>query len=93
MSNIMLSATKRVDYQVLDNDVQNFMQGYSVADDVANVTLELIPLIQNTFTAGKNIHDANIVATMLTNGIDTLLTNNVVDFKRFSHLIQIEPLI
>ena len=92
MSNIMLTAGK-VDYKVLETDVSNFLQSYTVADDTANVTKELLQLIENTSTAGKTIHDANIVATMISNGIDTLLTNNVADFKRFSHLIKIEPLV
>jgi predicted nucleic acid-binding protein len=37
--------------------------------------------------SGKQIHDANIVAAMLTNGIDTLLTLNTADFKRYEDRI------
>jgi len=44
---------------------------------------KLIDLIQEFPTAGKQIHDANIVATMLVNGVDFLLTYNKDDFKRF----------
>ncbi|MBO1348300.1 MAG: hypothetical protein EBE86_013325 [Hormoscilla sp. GUM202] len=36
---------------------------------------------------GAQVHDANIVATMLVYGIGELLTNNVDDFNRFSELI------
>jgi len=35
------------------------------------------------------VHDANIVATMLTYGIDTLLTLNIDDFKRFADKIML----
>ncbi len=35
----------------------------------------------------------SIVSTMLVHGIDTILTNNVADFKRFTHLITILPLV
>ena len=38
-------------------------------------------------TLGKQVHDANIVATMLAHGIDMLLTLNVDDFKRFEDKI------
>jgi predicted nucleic acid-binding protein len=42
---------------------------------------------------GAQIHDANIVATMQVYNIPTLLTHNTKDFKRFSSLISIMPLI
>ena len=38
---------------------------------------------------GKQIHDANIVATMLAYNIPCLLTHNVKDFKRFEGIIEI----
>jgi len=38
---------------------------------------------------GRQVHDANIVATMLTHGETELLTFNEVDFRRFGGLIQI----
>jgi predicted nucleic acid-binding protein len=37
------------------------------------------------------VHDANIVATMLEHDVHRLLTFNAADFRRFSHLITIEP--
>ena len=42
---------------------------------------------------GKQIHDTNIVATMLVNNIPNILTHNVADFNRFSSEINIIPLI
>jgi predicted nucleic acid-binding protein len=55
-----------------------------VADETEQVTAQLVALLKAYPTAGKQIHDANIVATMLVNGIDTLLTLNTADLKRFS---------
>jgi predicted nucleic acid-binding protein len=49
-------------------------------------------LIQNYPVAGKQIHDANIVATMKVYGIKYLLTNNISDFARFDQLINLIPL-
>ena len=42
---------------------------------------------------GKQIHDANVVATMLASGIPALLTHNVSDFDRFRNLIQVISLV
>lgn len=73
-------------------DVQRFQTEYTVAEDGPSVTDELLRIIAPTSIGGKRIHDANIVATMLTHGIGTLLTNNPHNFGIFSNLINIEPL-
>ncbi|HET9494505.1 MAG TPA: hypothetical protein VFR15_09760 [Chloroflexia bacterium] len=73
-------------------DVQRFQTEYTVAEDGPSVTAELLRIIAPTSIGGKRIHDANIVATMLTHGIGTLLTNNAQDFGIFFNLINIEPL-
>ena len=41
---------------------------------------------------GRQVHDANIVATMLVYGILPLLTNTTEDFTRFSSFIRLLPL-
>jgi predicted nucleic acid-binding protein len=61
-----------------------FTQSFYIAEDGPSVTDKLIDLITIFPTGGKQIHDANIVATMLVNGISCLLTFNVTDFKRFA---------
>ena len=33
---------------------------------------------------GKQVHDCNIVATMLTNGVRRLATRNATDFRRYA---------
>lgn len=65
---------------------------FQVADDTAEVTAQLVALLQAFPTGGKQVHDANIVATMLAYRIDTLLTANVEDMKRFEDRITIIPL-
>ncbi|MDN5920268.1 MAG: hypothetical protein L0I76_35090 [Pseudonocardia sp.] len=47
------------------------------------VTARLLELLAGVRCTGKQVHDANIVATMLVHGIDTLATINVDDFTRF----------
>ncbi len=61
-------------------------------EDDERVTANLLTLVQQIPTGGKQVHDANIVATMQTYGITRLLTHNVADFVRFQPLITIVPL-
>jgi predicted nucleic acid-binding protein len=69
-----------------------FAQRLTLADETAPVTAELLDLLDRIPVAGRQVHDANIVATMLANGIRRLLTFNLADFRRFELLIALEPL-
>jgi predicted nucleic acid-binding protein len=42
--------------------------------------------------AGKQVHDANVVATMLVHGVDTVVTTNVDDFARFGEHVHVADL-
>ena len=63
-----------------------------MADDTAEVTGQLIKLMKDFKICGKEVHDANIVATMLAYDIPCLLTHNIKDFKRFRKVIKIEEI-
>lgn len=63
-----------------------------IADETEAVTKQLLALLRDYSTGGKQVHDANIVATMLVYGIDTLLTINVEDMKRFADKVKIVSL-
>ena len=63
---------------------------FQVADDTAAVTEQLMKLMKDFKIGGKQVHDANIVATMLAYDIPCLLTHNVKDFERFGEIINIE---
>ena len=65
---------------------------FSVAEDNAHVTEKLLALAERIPFAGKQVHDANIVASMLVYGVPALLTHNTSDFARFSGLISLLPL-
>ena len=56
------------------------------------VVAALLTLVERIPMAGKQVHDANIVATMQTHGITRLLTHNTADFARFAGLIIVVPL-
>ncbi len=76
----------------LRTEVELFTRQYHVAEDSADVTERLLQIIGFVAVGGKQIHDANIVATMQVYGITHLLTHNVSDFARFFHLITVIPL-
>lgn len=73
----------------LDRQVTAIHSLFRVADETYEVTAQLMALLRTYATRGKQIHDANIVATMLAFGIDTLLTFNLDDFRRFEDRILI----
>jgi predicted nucleic acid-binding protein len=82
-----------MDAATLVERVQYFRSAFRVAQDSREVLDKLLNVMQETNFGGKQIHDANIVATMLVHGVSHLLTNNVTDFKRFSGRIKVVPLV
>ncbi len=78
-------------YEMLDN-VQLFRTQFRVVLNTEFVLDHLLTLIQSIPVAGRQIHDANIVATMQVYGVGHLLTHNTTDFARFAHLITVLPL-
>lgn len=65
---------------------------FHVVEEGQAVTVKLLELMDGFEIAGKQVHDANIVATMLVHGITQVLTQNIADFTRFSSLITVMPL-
>lgn len=74
-------------------DVLRFQAQFQIVEDGPAVTGNLLTLMGSTIVGGKQVHDANIVATMQTYGLRRLLTHNTADFARFGSLIKVEPLI
>ena len=62
---------------------QRFVNTFEVLEDGPFVTDTLITLCREVVVSGKQIHDANIVATMLAHGERKLLTFNTTDFRRY----------
>lgn len=77
--------------EILVDAVRAFETRFHVLEDCPAVTVELLALMQRVQVGGKQIHDANLVATMLVHGVTTLLTANVQDFQRFTPEIQLLP--
>ena len=74
-------------------EVRAWLKLFKVADEDHRITTQWLRLLDTIPLAGRQVHDANIVATMLAYKIDQLVTHNVDDFKRFANLITIFPLI
>jgi predicted nucleic acid-binding protein len=70
-------------------NTDRFLQRFTVLDDGPQVWNRLMVLSQRFTFGGKQVHDANIVATMLAHGETRLLTFNVADFRRFDTLIEV----
>ncbi|MCY4652256.1 MAG: PIN domain-containing protein [Dehalococcoidia bacterium] len=62
---------------------------FEILEDGYDVTEWLITLLSEVSVGGRQIHDANIVATMLAHGEHRLLTFNTSDFRRFGAHIEL----
>ena len=72
----------------LDN-VRRMISRFEILEDGPNVTDALIALCREVPVGGRQIHDANIVATMIASGERRLLTFNPRDFRRYDGLIEL----
>jgi len=73
---------------VLD-DVERLVAAYEVLEDGPVVTDRLVSLCREVPVGGRQIHDANIVATMQAYGERRLLTFNQADFRRYGDRIEL----
>ena len=71
------------------DDVDRLTRSFEVLEDGPVVTETLIALCRAIPIGGKQIHDANIVATMLAHGTRRLLTFNTADFRRYGDRIEL----
>ena len=71
------------------DDVGRLMDSFEVLEDGPAVTEFLTALCREVLVGGKQIHDANIVATMLAHGERRLLTFNTTDFMRYRNRIDL----
>lgn len=88
-------ATRPVSYNGLgltleetEQELAEFKSIFTLRLDIQIIYFEWERLVKLHKVSGKQVHDARIVAAMLAHRIDTLLTFNIQDFKRY-HEIQI----
>ena len=71
------------------DDANRLSGSFEILEDGAVVTESLIALCRDVPIGGAQIHDANIVATMLAYGERRLLTFNTSDFRRYGDRIEL----
>lgn len=70
-------------------NVSAFRGRLQLLDEDRRVTDRLVELVRTVDCAGKQIHDANVVATALVHGIGAIATLNAGDFRRFRAVIRL----
>ncbi len=81
-----LAADRAIDNARQFHDGANFLAEDGAVRDALFHLLETVPC------SGKQVHDANIAATMMAHGIGVLVTLNPRDFERFAPSIQVAGL-
>ena len=71
------------------DDVNRLVGSFEILEDGPAVTERLVGLCQEVPVGGRQIHDANIVATMLVYEERRLMTFNVGDFRRYGDRIEL----
>ena len=70
-------------------NASRMLGGFQILEDGPEVTETLFALCREVPVGGRQIHDANIVATMLAHRERRLLTFNTADFRRYTHHIEL----
>lgn len=73
-------------------NVDAFLGRMRLLTDSESTWNHLLGLIADHRCQGKQIHDANVVATALSHGVTQLVTANVGDFLRFSPKVKVVDL-
>jgi predicted nucleic acid-binding protein len=72
--------------EVADQLLRRFEQAFSRLPEPAEVYDRWRELVVRFNVSGVKVHDARLVALMLANGIDRILTFNTEDFRRYEAL-------
>lgn len=70
-------------------DAERLRDSFELLEDGPRVTERLLALCREVPVAGRQIHDANIVATMIEGGERRLLTFNAADFRRYGARVEL----
>jgi predicted nucleic acid-binding protein len=80
------------DYPAILGNMASFRSEFHVLEDTRLASEKLGEMVQRFAVKGRQVHDANIAASMLIHGLQHLLTHNASDFTRFSPLITVHTL-
>ena len=71
------------------DDADRLMGAFEIFEDGPAISDLLLAICRQVPVGGRQIHDANIIATMLAYGERRLLTFNTADFRRYGDRIQL----
>ena len=71
--------------------VEILLDAFTLIPDASGLFVRWLDLCRTYEVCGRNTHDARIVANMLENQVNTLLTLNTTDFKRFDEINCLSP--
>ena len=74
-----------------EKELENLQSIFTVLPENAQIFEEWKTLVVKYKVSGKPAHDARIVAAMITHKVDTILTLNPNDFKRFIEVKAVRP--
>lgn len=74
-----------------DVEISRLESLLTILPDTHSIFREWRKLVIDNSVIGKQVHDARIVAAMNVHRVTKLLTFNLKDFKRFQHIILIDP--
>ena len=72
-------------------ELETILPTFTLCEEKEETVSHLRSLVRRYEVRGKSIHDANVVATMVTYGIKRLVTYNTRDFRRYNE-IELEPI-
>jgi predicted nucleic acid-binding protein len=70
-------------------NVRAIRERTTLLSEDARVTDRLLALLADVECLGKQVHDANLVATMLVHGVGAVVTMNLEDFARFERHVSL----
>jgi predicted nucleic acid-binding protein len=73
-------------------NVAQFLDDMDLLSEEVSTTRRLMRLVAERSGAGKQVHDANVVAVALAHRASAIVTDNTRHFSRFADLIGIENL-
>ncbi|MEW6128655.1 MAG: PIN domain-containing protein [Acidobacteriota bacterium] len=77
--------------QQTEQEIERLLNLFLFLEDSPAIFPHWRKLILQYSVSGKQVHDARLVAVMLTHGISQLITFNTSDFIRYSNITLIEP--
>jgi predicted nucleic acid-binding protein len=90
----VLTSEANFTYSEIRKKVNFLRTNFNLLDETADVMAIFEELIENHKVKGKPVYDCCIVASMIHNNIETLLTHNVTDFNpRYENQIKVIPML